>query len=148
MSEILVRRATHADIPEWLRMRQVLWDTSPVEDLRWGLEQVLEDPQQAVFFAVRGDGTPCGFLEASLRDYAEGCVTGPVGYIEGWYVDDDVRHNGVGRRLVQAAEDWARSLGMTEMGSDTWLDNEMSIAAHLRMGYQEVERLVHFAKKL
>jgi aminoglycoside 6'-N-acetyltransferase I len=49
---------------------------------------------------------------------------------------------------VQTAEDWARSFGMTEMASDTWLDNEVSIAAHLRMGYEEMERLVHFVKKL
>jgi aminoglycoside 6'-N-acetyltransferase I len=49
---------------------------------------------------------------------------------------------------VKAAEDWARSQGLTEMASDTWLDNEVSIRAHLRMGYEETERLVHFAKKL
>jgi aminoglycoside 6'-N-acetyltransferase I len=148
MSEISIRRATHDDIPEWLRMRQALWDTSPVEDLRWGMDEVLSDSRQSVFFAVRADGSPCGFVEAATRDYGEGCETSPVGYIEGWYVADDVRQNGVGRRLVQAAEDWARSLGMTEMASDTWLENETSILAHLKMGYQEMERLVHFVKKL
>jgi aminoglycoside 6'-N-acetyltransferase I len=126
----------------------VLWDTSPLEDLRWGLEDVLNDPRQAVFFAVRADGSPCGFLEAGTRNYGEGCETSPVGYIEGWYVEADVRQRGVGRLLVQTAEDWARSLGLTEMGSDTWLENETSIAAHLKMGYQEMERLVHFVKKL
>jgi aminoglycoside 6'-N-acetyltransferase I len=50
--------------------------------------------------------------------------------------------------LVQAAEEWARSQGLTEMASDTWLENEVSIRAHLKMGYQEAERLVHFMKKL
>ncbi len=148
MSEISIRHAMHEDIPEWLRMRQALWGTSPIEDLRWGLEESLNDPKQAIFFAVRADGSPCGFLEAGMRSYGEGCETSPVGYIEGWYVDDDIRNQGVGRRLVQTAEDWARSLGMTEMASDTWLDNETSIQAHLRMGYEEMERLVHFVKKL
>jgi aminoglycoside 6'-N-acetyltransferase I len=46
------------------------------------------------------------------------------------------------------AEDWAREKGCTEMASDTWLENEASIAAHLKMGYDEAERLVHFVKKL
>ena len=36
----------------------------------------------------------------------------------------------------------------TEMASDTWLENEASIAAHLKLGYEEVERLVHFVKRL
>jgi len=148
MSEISIRRATCEDIPEWLRMRQALWPTSPVEDLRWGMDEAFSDPRQAIFFAVRTDGSPCGFLEANTRDYGEGCETSPVGYIEGWYVDEDVRQRGVGRTLVNAAEDWARSLGMTEMGSDTWLENETSIRAHLKMGYEEMERLVHFVKKL
>jgi aminoglycoside 6'-N-acetyltransferase I len=148
MPEISIRRATCEDIPEWLRMRHALWSTSPVEDLRWGLEEILADPEQAVFFALLEDGSPCGFLEASAREYAEGCETSPVGYIEGWFVEEDVRQQGVGRLLVWTAEEWARSLGMTEMASDTWLDNESSIQAHLRLGYQEMERLIHFAKKL
>ncbi|MHB8778501.1 MAG: GNAT family N-acetyltransferase, partial [Anaerolineales bacterium] len=46
------------------------------------------------------------------------------------------------------AEDWARERGCTEMASDTWLDNEASIRAHLKLGYLEVERLVHFVKPL
>jgi len=49
---------------------------------------------------------------------------------------------------MQAAEDWARSISITEMASDTWLDNEISIKAHFAAGYEEVERLVHFLKTL
>jgi L-amino acid N-acyltransferase YncA len=55
---------------------------------------------------------------------------------------------GLGKALVQAAEEWARSQGLTEMASDTWLENDASIRAHLKMGYEEAERLVHFIKKL
>jgi hypothetical protein len=34
------------------------------------------------------------------------------------------------------------------MASDTWLDNDVSIQAHKKLGYEEMERLVHFAKRL
>jgi aminoglycoside 6'-N-acetyltransferase I len=50
--------------------------------------------------------------------------------------------------MVRVAEVWALEKGCTEMASDTWLENETSIAAHLKMGYEEVERLVHFVKRL
>jgi aminoglycoside 6'-N-acetyltransferase I len=63
-------------------------------------------------------------------------------------VDEDLREQGIGKALVKAAEVWARSQGLTEMGSDTWLENDISIQAHLKMGYEEAERLVHFIKKL
>ena len=142
------RRAGAADKPEWLRMRLALWPQDDVEALKVDMDQLLADPLTPVFVLERPGGGLGGFLEAGTRKYADGCDTGPVGYIEGWYVDDDLRRNGAGRALVSAAEDWARSQGCQEMASDTWIDNDSSIAAHRKLGYEEVERLVHFAKQL
>ena len=87
-------------------------------------------------------------IEARIREYGEGCETSPVGYIEGWFVHEKFRGSGVAGILTNAAENWAREKGCTEMGSDTWLDNETSIRAHVKLGYVEVERLVHFVKQL
>ncbi len=72
----------------------------------------------------------------------------PVGYIEGWYVDEDVRHQGVGRTLVEAAESWARWRGCRQMASDTKLWNTISHQAHGAVGYEEIARLVLFKKDL
>ncbi|MGH8247713.1 MAG: aminoglycoside 6'-N-acetyltransferase [Gammaproteobacteria bacterium] len=143
-----IRRAATGDIFEWIRMRRILWPHLTAEDLEGDVDDLLADPERAVFVSVRPDGCLAGFLEASTRKYADGCETSPVGYIEGWYVDEDVRGNGVGAALVHAAEDWARGLGCEEMASDTWLDNMGSIEAHKKLGYAEAERLVHFAKRL
>ncbi len=143
-----IRLATAEDKPEWLRMRLLLWPEVESADLLLEMERILEDPLTPVFVLERLEGGLGGFLEASTRKYAEGCVTAPVGYIEGWLVDEDLRGKGYGHQLVRAAEDWARSQGLKEMGSDTWLENEVSIRAHLAMGYEEVERLIHFAKTL
>jgi len=63
-------------------------------------------------------------------------------------VDEHIRGQKLGKELVHVAEGWAREKGCAEMASDTWLENETSIAAHLKLGYQEAERLVHFMKKL
>jgi aminoglycoside 6'-N-acetyltransferase I len=49
---------------------------------------------------------------------------------------------------VHTAEQWAREKGCSEMASDTWLENEGSIAAHQKLGYHEADRLVHFVKRL
>ena len=145
--EITIRRATLEDKPDWLRMRLLLWIYSAAHELEPELDTILADPGQAVFIASAFDGRCVGFVEAATRTYAEGCATSPVGYIEGWYVDEDLRGQGIGTRLVTTAEEWARQKGCQEMASDTWLDNDASIYAHIRMGYQEVERLVHFVKR-
>jgi len=148
MNDITIRRATSADKPGWLRMRLLLWPDGTLEGFSREMDDLLSDPLTPVFVAIRSNGMAGGFLEAGTRKYAEGCETSPVGYIEGWYMDEDLRGRGIGKALVEAAEVWARSQGLTEMASDTWLDNEVSIRAHLKMGYEETERLVHFAKKL
>ena len=87
---------THNDHAEWLRMRSALWPRllrsmiiAPRWRSSWPIKKLF-----AVFVADRGNGQLGGFLEASLRRYADGCSTSPVGYIEGWYVDDDVRRQG------------------------------------------------------
>ncbi len=144
----LIRQATMSDQSEWLRMRQQLWPEVEIDDLLHEMERILADPLTPVFVLERPEGGLGGFLEASTRKYADGCETSPVGYIEGWFVDEDLRGQGIGKLLVGTAEGWARSQGLLEMASDTWLENDISIAAHLNMGYEEVERLIHFAKRL
>jgi aminoglycoside 6'-N-acetyltransferase I len=143
-----IRRATAEDKPDWLRMRQGLWPDAPVEYLNFDMDDRLADTDYAVFVASREDGQLVGFLEAGTRKFADGCETSPVGYIEGWYVSEGFRGKGIGAELVRAAEEWARSLGRQEMASDTWLENENSIRVHRLLGYEEMERLVHFVKRL
>jgi aminoglycoside 6'-N-acetyltransferase I len=143
-----IRRATPEDKPEWLRMRQGLWPEAPTEYLSLDLDDLLGDENSAVFLAADANGKLVAFIEVGLRDYAEGCETSPVGYILAWYVDPHVRGQKLGRDLLRVAEGWAREKGCTEMASDTWLDNDPSIQAHLKMGYYEVDRLVHFVKRL
>lgn len=143
-----IRRAMAEDKPDWLRMRQGLWPDAPIEYLNFDMDDRLADPEYAVFIASGADGKLVAFIEAGLRSYGEGCETSPVGYIEAWYVDEHIRGQKLGREMVYAAEHWAREKGCREMASDTWLENEASIAAHFRLGYEEADRLVHFVKRL
>jgi aminoglycoside 6'-N-acetyltransferase I len=98
--------------------------------------------------AVRPEGGLGGFVEASIHPHAIGCETNPVGYVEGWYVDPDLRGTGVGRELLVAAELWARDRGCREMASDTLFDNDLGLAAHRACGYTVTGRLIHFKKPL
>ena len=81
-------------------MRLVLWPGEPAEH---GAEihaflvgGPAANPLAAVFVGAGSGDRLTGFLELSVRDYAEGCV-GPTPYVEGWYVDPEVRGGGVGR---------------------------------------------------
>lgn len=133
----------------WLRLRELLWPETSREELVKEQEEILADPaQNVVLVAAPPGGEPVGFVEVALRDWAEGCSTRPVGYLEAWYVKPVHRRSGVGRGLADAAERWAASHGCTEMGSDAELGNEISSSAHRSQGYSEVTRLILFCKKI
>ena len=129
-------------------MRTRLFHPADPSSLADELDHLMQNPMTPVFVAERQGGGLCGLLEAGTRPYADGCDTSPVGYIEGWFVDEDVRGTGVGRALVAAAEAWAREHGMHEMASDTAISNEAGLKSHLALGYKEIERVIHLAKEL
>jgi len=141
-----VRPLQSQDLPAYFPLRMALRPDSAA-NFELEVAEILQAEHLAAFVAEQ-DGNLVGFVEASLRSYAEGCDSSPVGYLEGWYVAPQYRLKGVGRRLVQAAEDWARAQGCTEMASDSELANTPSHQAHARLGYQEVERIVCFRKAL
>jgi len=102
-----------------------------------------------IFVADKSDGTLVGFVEVDLRSHADGCnPSKPVGYIEGWYVAEDHRHQGIGKKLLEKAEDWARSHRCAEIASDAVISNEVSQRAHEALGYEVVDRCVHYRKRL
>jgi aminoglycoside 6'-N-acetyltransferase I len=145
---VAVRPLGSDERPECLTLRERLWPESGREALAAEQQEILTHSAQNAVLVAAAEGELVGFVEASLRDWAEGCESRPVGYIEGWYVEPSYRRRGIGRRLVEAAEAWARSRGCTEMGSDALLTNTVSHRAHAAIGYHEVERLVLFSKKL
>ena len=77
------------------------------------------------------DGEGIGFAEVGLRSHADRCAPAqPVRYLEGWFVEEAWRGQGVGRVLIAAAEEWACLQGCREMASDAWIDNVGSQRAH------------------
>ena len=147
--EYTIRLLEERDLNEWLRLRTLLWDEADEDDHRSEMVDIIEHvDSQLVAVAESKDGNLVGFLEASLRSFAEDCETDHVGYLEGWYVDADYRQHGIGRSLVKFAENWARQQGCTEMASDAELGNDVSLEAHARLGYAETSRLIHLRKEL
>ena len=88
---VRIRRANPSDQEDWLRLRLLLWPACPPRQHRGEMGGYLAGKTRVAFVAARRSGDLAGFLEATIRPFAEGCETEPVGYIEGWYVDAKVR---------------------------------------------------------
>jgi aminoglycoside 6'-N-acetyltransferase I len=154
VSNISIRLAQMPDRDQLVRFRAALWPKTSAEEHARELTEIFEGKPVVtmpliILVAEASDGVLAGFLEVDLRSHADGCnPSRPVGYIEGWYVAESHRHRGIGRKLLAVAEDWARSQGCVEIASDTWVDNEVSQRVHETLGYQVVDRCVHYRKAL
>lgn len=103
---------------------------------------------ETVYVWERPEGSLGGFASVSIRPWAEGCISEPVPYIEGWWVAPDLRQKGVGRALFVAIETWCMQNGHVELGSDTEIDNLISMQAHASFGFEPTLRLQFFRKRL
>ncbi len=143
-----------SDRDQLMRLREALWPTSRADELARELTLILEGKAPVtmpliILVAKANDRVLAGFLEVDLRSHAADCnPSRPVGYIEGWYVAENHRHMGRGRKLLAVAEDWARRQGCVEIASDTWVDNEVSQRVHEALGYEVVDSCVHYRKTL
>ncbi len=147
--EIRIRAIESSDKKAWCELRALLW---PDQTAAQHLEEVAllqaNGSLPLVFVAEEESTGLIGFIEISLRTHSPGCVSSPVPFIEGWYVHDSQRGQGIGRLLLEMAERWAMANRHDEIASDSLIDNEPAQAAHLAAGFTEVERVIFWRKRI
>jgi aminoglycoside 6'-N-acetyltransferase I len=149
-----VRLARGTDRTELSKMRTLLWPDSPPKEHLAELDVLLSSGMSGtmpmvILVAEDQQRGLTGFLEVGLRSHADGCsVVRPVAFVEGWYVQKPFRKRGIGKALIRAAEEWARAKGCLEMASDALIDNTGSQRAHEALGFEVVDRCVHFRKQI
>ena len=148
-----IRPATTADRAALAHAFEALWPNATLDAHDAELARILAGEPVAtlplIILVAEDAGEVVGFCEVDLRSHADGCDPArPIAYVEGWYVAPERRGQGVGRALITAAEAWGRTHGCTEIASDTWVDNEGSQRAHAALGFEVVDRCVHYRKPL
>jgi len=129
------------------KLVKLLWNDISDTDL----EEIItshELKKDRIFLYIKDD-LVIGFINVALRnDYVEGCTSLGVGYIEGVYVCEPYRRNQIAMQLVDHSINFFKKMGITEIGSDTELENEMSQLFHKMIGFKEVSRNVHYIMKI
>lgn len=144
MSEIEIRQASAEDAK----------DISGIscEDLGYHCDEALvlsklrklDASREAVFTAVM-DGGVVGFIHVGRYDtlYME-----PMAGIFGLAVRYAYRHNGVGRKLVFAAEEWAVRHGIKLMRVNSGISRTNAHSFYRNIGYDTEKVQIRFMKKL
>lgn len=144
----MIREVEKQDLPILAELACQLWPHHTADEMLSEYGMGIANPN-AAFFLAYAEETPIGFAQCQLRhDYVEGTDSSPVGYLEGIYVADGYRKQGVARELLSACESWAKAKGCAEFASDCELDNTQSLRFHLNVGFEEANRIICFTKKL
>ena len=81
--------------------------------------------------AEDANGAILGALEATVRLYANGCESVGVMFLEGIAVAPSCRETGIAAALLAQLEDIAREAGITEIASDSRIDDAVGADFHL-----------------
>ena len=142
------QKAEKKDVPVVAALACALWPDHGYGEMQEDVSQIMEQ-EEAAFFLAFEDEKAVGFAQCQLRhDYVEGTDSSPVGYLEGIYVAEPYRHQGVAKQLLSACEIWAKGKGCTEFASDCELTNTESLQFHLKVGFAEANRIICFAKRI
>lgn len=125
-----------------------LWSECTYSEELKNWQSVMVSPHEVCFLAKDGQNY-IGFVHLSIRtDYVEGAEKSPVGYVEGLYVKEKYRKMGIAKQILNEGEIWAKSKGLTQIASDTEIDNFPSIEFHHKIGFKEANRIVCLIKDL
>jgi len=142
-----IHEASLTHLNQWLPLRQKLWPPNESDDFEKEIKDIIESPTMTCFL-VRENESYVGFAEVGIREYADGCSTKNVGYLEGIFIEPEHRKRGFAMALICKSEEWLVEQGCIEVASDTEIDNLPSLHFHKAAGFVELKPVVQFIKKL
>ncbi len=142
----MIKKADINDLNAVTELMLCLWKGHDRKELEKENERLLSSENDAVFLYFDKENA-AGFAQCSLRhDYVEGTKSSPVGYLEGIFVAEQYRGRGAASLLLSACENWAENMGCREFASDCEISNSASLKFHLKLGFEEANRIICFKK--
>ena len=142
---IEVRAASKHDAEALARLAGELGYPSTADQIRERLGAVEGNSDHMTFVAVASTEGVVGWIQISR---ARSLEVDPRAEITGLVVDSKHRGAGVGRRLVERGEAWAREKGLNTIGVHSNVVRERAHSFYLRLGYAVTKSQKVFRKSL
>lgn len=143
--EVSVRRATNGDAVRLVELARQLGYVVSADELARRLVELAEDPHDAAFVACDARGEVLGWLHVQR---ARALLFEPYAEIVALVVEERVRSAGIGARLLERAESWARDHGFGVVRLRSRTTRERAHAFYLRHGYVITKTQAAFEKPL
>ena len=143
-----IEQASQENSSAWLQLRERIYTSVDRDFHCQEMKIFVADDDKECFLVFAPSGQACAMIEVTLRNIVDGCLTSPVGYIEGIYVAQEHRGKGLSRRLMRTAEQWFRDKGCREIATDSEIHDVEAQQFQRHMGFTETFRIVEFRKTL
>jgi len=144
-SGVTILRAAQADAESLAQLTTQLGYPSSAEDITRRLTRLQLDENQAVFVAVGEDGKVKGWVHVFGSSLVEGDPEAEVG---GLVVDEAYRRTGVGRLLLNRAEEWACEKGLKSVYLRSNIIRKDAHVFYQSLGYTIIKTQYAFRKFL
>jgi GNAT superfamily N-acetyltransferase len=141
---VSIRRLTVDDAEAAAELSIQLGYPSSPGDLRKRIEELSHTTDRVAFAAVV-DGQMVGWIDAAMERHLQYAASAVIG---GIVVREEMRGQGVGRRLCVEVEEWARSKSVPLVRVRSQIKREDAHRFYLRDGYQKVKTSLVFEKVL
>jgi PhnO protein len=143
-SPLTVRRLAIEDAEAAAELSIQLGYPSSPDDLRRRIDERSRSTDSISLAAVL-DGQIVGWIDASIENHLQSSASAVIG---GLVVRDDARNLGIGKRLCEAIEEWARSKSIPLLRVRSQIAREDAHRFYLREGYRKVKTSLVFEKLL
>ncbi|MFD2681920.1 GNAT family N-acetyltransferase [Bacillus seohaeanensis] len=140
-----IREATMNDIVELTRLMEHLGYPTTIENMKKRFINIESNPDYKTFLAAY-DGKIVGMI---------GLVKGFYYEMDGFYVrivalvvDSNYRNQGIGKKLLEEAEMWARKIGANGIGLNSGNRSERINAHNFYKNRGYIEKSIGFAKSI
>lgn len=132
----------------WAHYRNAVYKSLSDKFHEIEMEKIFNDTDWFCYFLTDENNRIIGLIELSSRNIVDGCLSSPVAYIEGIYIEEQYRGKGAGRETMNAVHQWCKQRGFTELAADTELDNIDAQHYFNALGFKETYRVVEFCTKV
>ncbi len=145
MGQITIRVATPEDAPALAGLSDTLGYPASVQDVQQRLVPIMASPDNRVLVACSAAGAVVAWIHVVIANRIESDTFAEVG---GLVVAEDQRGQGIGGRLLKAAEEWAIGRGVGRMRIRSRTTRTAAHAFYGDSGYARIKQQEVFEKRL
>jgi len=144
MKEIIIRKATLADLPVLQGFEQgIITAERPYDEtLKTGqityydIKSLIETNETEVIVAVIGEEV-VGSAYATIKDAKPYLKHSHYAYLGFMYVNPEHRGKGINKKIIEELKNWALSRNISEFRLDVYNDNHSAIKAYEKAGFEK-----------